>query len=99
MICCLTTTAMTAFVNNQIVRIFTVSVLFLLQSVDSQIPVACTDAERLRTLTCCPSQCGANEGYGECADLDLPPNYSMTSTDVRENWPHYFTRGCNITDT
>ena len=94
MVCCLTTTAMAAFMNNQVVRIFAASVLFLLQSVDSQIPAACTDAESLRSLTCCPNQCGANEGRGECAVLDLPTNYSMTSTDVRENWPHYFTRGC-----
>ena len=93
MVYCLTTTAMATFINNQVVRIFAVSTLFLLQSVDSQIPAVCTDAESLWTLTCCPNQCGANEGRGECAKLDLP-NYSMTSTDVRENWPHYFTQGC-----
>ena len=94
MVCRLLPTAMATFVHNQVVRTFAVSVLFLLQGVNSQIPAACTDAVSLQTLTCCPNQCGANEGRGVCANLDLPPNYSTTSTDARENWPHYFTRGC-----
>ena len=94
MVHCLTTTAMGASACNQVVRILAACVLLLLQSVSSQIPAACTDEASLRNLTCCPNRCGANEGRGECADLDLPPNYSMTSTNVRENWPHYFTRGC-----
>ena len=68
-----------------------------LQNVNSQIPAACTDEVSLRSLTCCPNQCGASEGRGQCADLDLPANYSLNSTDVRYNWPHYFTRGCTCT--
>ena len=82
MVCCLLATAMATFVYNQVVRTFAVSVLFLLQGVNSQIPAACTDAVSLQTLTCCPNQCGANEGHGVCANLDLPPNYSTASTDV-----------------
>lgn len=64
------------------------------QDVDSQIPVACSDAESLGTQTCCPNGCGATDQRGACVDIQLPSTYSMTSTDVRGNWPHYFTRAC-----
>ena len=64
----------------------------------SQIPTVCTDTESLSQLTCCPDDCGAVSGRGECADIELPANYSLTSTNVRDNWPHYFTRGCKCYD-
>ena len=65
--------------------------------VHSQIPTACADAESLRTLTCCPNECGEADGRGVCEDIDLPDHYSRTSSDVRANWPHYFTRACSCT--
>ena len=69
-----------------------------LQNVNSQIPAACADEVSLQSLTCCPNQCGESEGRGQCGDLNLPANYSLNSTDVRQNWPHYFTRGCICTE-
>ena len=59
--------------------------------VHSQIPTACADEESLRTLTCCPTECGVADGRGVCGDIDLPNHYSRTSSDARANWPHYFT--------
>ncbi len=65
----------------------------------AQIPRACTDEASLRDLTCCPTTsngvCGAVAGRGACMDLQLP--HSNTTTDVRRNWPHYFTRACQCT--
>jgi len=63
----------------------------------AQIPSVCTDEASLRDLTCCPSTsdgvCGVNAGRGVCANLDLP-NHSNSSSDVRDNWPHYYIRVC-----
>ena len=65
----------------------------------AQIPTACADEASLRDLTCCPTTsngvCGAVAGRGACMDLQLP--HSNTTTDVRRNWPHYFTSVCQCT--
>lgn len=63
----------------------------------AQIPTACADAQSLETLTCCPTTadgvCGIDALRGACIQLDLP-GYSHESSDVRVNWPHYFTQVC-----
>ena len=65
----------------------------------SQIPTVCSDAESLRNKTCCPMTsdgvCGQSANRGQCVTLTPPPTgYSDNTTDVRANWPHYFTRAC-----
>lgn len=61
-----------------------------------QIPTVCTDAVSLATLECCPDACGAAEGRGRCEELlPPPPHFNMSSSNVRDNWPHYFTRVCH----
>ena len=60
-----------------------------------QIPTACANNESLENLRCCPTTsdgvCGENAGRGECAELSIE-GYSRDTTDVRNNWPHYFTQ-------
>ena len=64
----------------------------------SQIPRACTDPSSLSNMICCPATadglCGINANRGECVSLQLPAQYSTETTDVRNNWPHYFTQAC-----
>jgi len=59
-----------------------------------QIPAACADEESLENLRCCPTTddgvCGEDAGRGECAGLNIE-GYSRNTTNVRDNWPHYFT--------
>ena len=64
------------------------------QSVISQIPVSCSDAESLRNMECCPNNCGG-PSRGRCVNIDLPSGFNVFSTDVRANWPHYFRRACS----
>ena len=58
-----------------------------------QIPTVCTNKLSLKTLTCCPTTvdgvCGANANRGRCVKLNTP---IKITTNVRKNWPHYFTR-------
>ena len=65
------------------------------QDVFGQIPTVCSDAKSLENLECCPvtndSVCGQDAGRGQCTELNLP-GYNRSSTDVRRNWPHYFTK-------
>ena len=63
----------------------------------AQIPVACLSESSLQGKTCCPNECGQDQGRGLCMDIDLPANYDEDSRDVRYNWPHYFTRACSCT--
>ena len=62
-----------------------------------QIPTVCSDTSSLQTLTCCPATsdgvCGTDAGRGTCGPVNLP-GYSTETSDVRENWPHYFTHIC-----
>ena len=62
-----------------------------------QIPTVCSDTNSLETLTCCPTTpdgvCGADTGRGACGSVSLP-GYSTETSDVRENWPHYFSQIC-----
>ena len=60
----------------------------------AQIPAVCATADNLQRMVCCPDNCGQDEGRGECVDV-RPPMFDSNSTDVRGNWPHYFTRACN----
>ena len=76
--------------------IITGIVLLCPQSSVSQIPTVCTDEDSLGDMVCCPNDCGGEE-RGQCVDIPLPSSFSMTSTDVRANWPHYFNRSCNCT--
>ena len=60
-----------------------------------QIPTACADNDSLENLRCCPTTadgvCGENANRGQCVDLIID-GYSRNTTDVRANWPHYFTQ-------
>ena len=60
-----------------------------------QVPTACADDDSLENLQCCPTTadgvCGADANRGQCAELNID-GYSETTTDVRANWPHYFTQ-------
>lgn len=73
----------------------------LLQEAVAQIPTACADADSLENLRCCPSTdngvCGG-PSQGSCVMLDVPEGYSSETSDVRVNWPHYYTQGCRCTD-
>ena len=80
--------------------IFAATAVFLLllpQFTIAQIPTVCTDRESLENRICCPTTedgvCGANSNRGACVSLNLP-NYSNETSDVRRNWPHYFTQSC-----
>ena len=60
-----------------------------------QIPTACADDESLENLRCCPTTsdgvCGEDANRGQCVQLSID-GYSTNTTDVRGNWPHYFTQ-------
>ena len=76
---------------------FVALILGLIQPSSSQIPEVCSDANSLEKSICCPSTadgiCGEDSGRGLCVSLNQP-GYSTESTDVRRNWPHYFTQVC-----
>ncbi len=80
------------------VAVLGLCLLTLLPGISAQIPAACADATSLQNLECCPATedgvCGVDANRGECAQLDLPSGYSMETSDVRRNWPHYYTRAC-----
>jgi hypothetical protein len=69
----------------------------LSQVAEAQIPAACADRDSLQEMTCCPltasGVCGEDAGSGECAPINFE-RHSNTTTDVRANWPHYYTRAC-----
>jgi len=71
--------------------------LLLPQDVVSQIPTDCSDAESLENSVCCPTTadgiCGTNANRGACVTLNFA-GYSNETSDVRTNWPHYFTQIC-----
>ena len=74
----------------------------LLQDASAQIPTDCTDTESLESSVCCPTTadgvCGTDAGRGACVALDTARyGYDDNTTDVRVNWPHYYTQvcGCN----
>ena len=73
------------------------TVLIEIQLASSQIPAVCSDANSLENSICCPDTddgvCGQASGCGACVSLNLP-GYSNETTDVRRNWPHYFTQIC-----
>ena len=63
----------------------------------AQIPTACADRRSLEHLTCCPvtadGVCGEDAGRGLCVPVNFA-RHSNETTDVRVNWPHYYTRVC-----
>ena len=69
----------------------------LSQLSSAQIPTACTNEDSLENLICCPTTedgvCGQDAGRGSCVPLDFE-NYDNQTSDVRVNWPHYYTRIC-----
>ena len=69
----------------------------LTEVVVSQIPTACTDRRSLEDMTCCPAStagvCGEDRGRGLCVAVNFT-RHSNQTTDVRVNWPHYYTRIC-----
>ncbi len=71
---------------------FLAAIILSTRNVNSQIPAACADDMSLMNTTCCPDDCGQTEGRGMCAMVDKPPN--KVSSDVRDNWPHYYTHAC-----
>ena len=76
-----------------------VGVWLIPQCALGQIPSACADDESLENLRCCPTTangvCGEDANRGECVELNID-GYSRDTTDVRANWPHYYTQVSNI---
>ena len=70
-------------------------VLLMPQCVLGQIPTVCADEDSLKNLRCCPTTtdgvCGENANRGECVELNID-GFRRDTTDVRSNWPHYFTQ-------
>ena len=64
------------------------------QAARSQIPVVCSDNESLQNMECCPDNCNQDKGHGRCTSIQLQSTYNMTSSRVRDNWPHYYNRVC-----
>ena len=79
------------------VALFTV-LAALLAVTGAQIPTVCADQTSLENLTCCPNTtngvCGEDSDRGACMTLDFP-EHDLESSDVRENWPHYYTQICH----
>ena len=77
--------------------LFVLVASLLLQAAVAQIPAVCADRLSLETMTCCPTTphgiCGEDAGRGRCVDVNFP-RHSNQTTDVRVNWPHYYTRVC-----
>lgn len=69
----------------------------LAQLSSAQIPTACTDTNSLENLICCPMTddgiCGQNANRGSCISVDFE-GYDSETSDVRVNWPHYYTQLC-----
>ena len=67
----------------------------------TQIPAVCSDPDSLRDSICCPDTtdgiCGSDAGRGQCVSLSLT-DYDPSSSDVRENWPHYYTQMCECNE-
>lgn len=81
-------------------RLLRVAVLYsalLAQISRALIPTACTDANSLENLICCPTTedgvCGVDANRGSCMSLDIAA-YDNETSNVRENWPHYYTQIC-----
>ena len=59
-----------------------------------QIPTACADDDSLKNSRCCPTtvdgMCGQDANRGQCIQLKID-GYTRETTNVRDNWPHYFT--------
>ena len=57
----------------------------------------CADTHSLEQMTCCPvtgdGVCGEEAGRGRCVPVDFE-GHSNETTNVRVNWPHYYTRVC-----
>ena len=72
-----------------------IGVWLIPQHAFGQIPTACADEESLENLRCCPTtsdgMCGEDANRGECVELNID-GYSTTTTNARDNWPHYFTQ-------
>jgi hypothetical protein len=68
--------------------------LMLFQRSAAQIPRACADRQSLEQMTCCPvtddGVCGEDAERGECDAVNFERHRNDT-TDVRVNWPHYYT--------
>lgn len=71
--------------------------VFLSSVANAQIPTVCTDQNSLVNSVCCPvtadGVCGEDANRGTCISLNFP-NYNATTSDVRVNWPHYYTQIC-----
>ena len=69
-----------------------------------QIPTVCADEDSLENLRCCPTTddgvCGADANRGQCGQLNNNGYvHRMDTTDVRANWPHYFTHVSHVVAT
>ena len=76
-------TVSTANLSSMVVMLY---VVLAPSFVHLQIPTACADAESLRTLTCCPNQCGAADGDSSQQQI-LPFRSIQQLTD--EEWRDY----------
>ena len=80
-----------------VAALFLVMLSVLSQVVLSQIPTACADGHSLEEMMCCPltanGVCGEDTGRGVCTAVNFP-RHSNRTTNVRVNWPHYYTHVC-----
>lgn len=77
----------------------TAALSLLLRDAVAQIPTVCADEQSLANSVCCPStadgECGGDANRGSCVDLNTTAfGYNASTTNVRVNWPHYYTRVC-----
>ena len=77
-----------------LLSLIVIGVWLIPQYTVGQIPTACADDDSLENLRCCPTTvdgvCGENANRGQCVPLNIP-GYSLNTTNVRDNWPHFYT--------
>jgi len=80
--------------SSNLLSLIVIGLWLIPQCTVGQIPTVCSDDDSLTNLRCCPTTadgvCGENANRGQCVELNLN-GYSRDTTDVRANWPHYFT--------
>jgi len=77
-----------------LLSLIVIGVWLIPQYTVGQIPTACADDDSLENLRCCPTTvdgvCGENANRGQCVSLNIT-GYSLNTTNVRDNWPHFYT--------
>ena len=83
--------------SGELLILLAIVLLAIPASLLAQIPTVCANSQSLESLVCCPTSangvCGEDAGRGSCENIILD-QYSKDATNVRVNWPHYYTRIC-----